>query len=273
MISSRFLGEYGNAYCLFFLAYEASNLERDATEIKRFVDDAHDAFHRALAHLSGLPETSADRKTKERDVYIGIAKNVAVTWGTAPAEECVRKMRFAHERARQAAPGLRVDLNIACDLMTVGNLEEAAAEFSKVIEAAPYMANGLLQFRAGCYAQLGREDEMLRDVEMVLNAATSESAGSVVEPFDLSRCALWLGFYLWDREEVLSTEKGQRYMELMKSLLTETKKRCSSGVPFTLEQLSLESEFFAVLQKHDRTFWDDYVASVSRGALNNRGGD
>lgn len=266
-LPSRYLGEFGSAYCAYFLALEASKTaEPDASKIHQYLDEASGGFQRSLAHLSGLSEASPDRKTKEEAAALGLAKIAIQRRNAPPDPEPLRTMELAHRQVRKLGSGPRSHSNIGVNLMNVGNWEEAAAEFSLAIETAPYAANKWLPARATCYATLGLGDEMLRDVETVLKNATSEETASMVEPRDLSQSALAVAAFLWGKEGKLPIEAQERYLGLMKQLLTEVKKRCSSGAPYTLEQLNVQTELFDVLKNHDPAFWDDYVQSVSSAA-------
>ncbi|MFN9718889.1 MAG: hypothetical protein ACK58L_09365, partial [Planctomycetota bacterium] len=203
---------------------------------------------------------------KERDVFMGIAKLAILNWRAPSDPEPLREMELAHQQVRESSSGHRGHLNIGVDQMNVRNWQKAADEFSLAIEAAPYLANTLLPWRATCYAKLGLEQEMRHDVETVLKNATSQDTASMVEPRDLSQCALSVAIFLWGKESELPKETQERYLGLMKQLLTEVKGRCSSGVHFTLQQLNLRTKFFDALKNHDRAFWDDYEQSVSSAA-------
>lgn len=267
-LPSRYFGEYGKAYCGFYLAREARRAAGEgAPEVDAYLDEASGAFQRAVAHLSGLPEISADRRTKVANVFMGLARIAVFKWEESQNPRYLRDMQIAHERAREAASGARLSMNIAINLFNVGEYENAAAECSKAVELAPYLINEFLPLRARCYAALGREAEMLGDVETVLNNAKSQHDASTVEPMHLSQCALTLAVHLWGKEAEFQAEKRELYLEKMKHILTEVKSRCSSGTPYALEQLDLDTEFFQVLKNHDPTFWDDYVTSVSSGAV------
>jgi tetratricopeptide (TPR) repeat protein len=149
------------------------------------------------------------------------------------------------------------------DLFNVGDYAGAAAEYSKAIDAAPHFANEQLALRAMCYAVLAEEEKMLNDVQKVLKNAQSDGTPFIIEPRHLSQCALSVALYIWGKEDTIDAEKRKWYLEQMKLLLTESRRRCTSGVPYTLEQLDLDTEYFRVLRDYDPAFWDDYVKRVS----------
>lgn len=267
-LPSRYLAEFGNAYCLYFMAEKArASTGAGALEANIYADEANDALQRGLAYLAGLPQTSADKRVKEANIYMGLAKLAIMKWEDTARPEYLGKMKEAHQRAQDAAPGPRLSKSIAIDLFNIEDYTGAATEYSQAIEAAPHFVNQLLPLRARCYAVLGEEEKLFHDVERVLQNARSEGAPVVVEPADLSLCALAVARFLWGKEEILEPETYERYIEQMKLLLTEVKRRCASGLPYTIAQLYLDTEFFLVLQKYDPAFWDDYVRSVSSAVI------
>jgi len=270
--ASRYFGEYGRATCLFFLACAAIGENvKGSDAVANYLDEATSALQRSLAHLTNLPPNTADRGTREANVYLALARVESRRYGESRDSRHLVKLETAHVKALYASSGPRVSWLIGATLFSVGDYEGAAKEYSKALASAPYFSNELWSQRAQCYANLGREDEMLLDVNMVLKTAQSSDAASTVEPKNLSKCALALAVYMWPREKEWPHDRRDDYLKLMKTLLGEVQRRCSSGFPYAVEQLDLKTEFFNVLKTYDPAFWDAYVTSVSSGARPGQG--
>jgi hypothetical protein len=265
-LPSRYLGQFGRGFCLGSLARDAMSQGRKDAALEYLVE-ADYAFNRAYGLLSSLPDQSSDKRAKLATLYMALAKIQLAYWSLNENPVHLAQIRAAHEQARDLASGPRLTRAIAVDLCNLGEFELAAAELSKALEVASYLASDLMPMRARCFAILGNEEKLLNDVLAILAKSTSTDRAEEVEPKDLATSALALAEYIDAFGDRVSSEKERWYFETMKKLLAGVKERCASGVPYTLAQLNLDTEFFTPLKEYDPAFWDDYVRSVSRNAI------